>query len=274
MRLDTAEWTVATAVKAGHYHLYKGANCQDAAEFFVADDIICGIGCDGCGEGDYSEVGARMLCVHALSEAARLHQMGFPAERIVDNLFFGLVRYIEQQIFYLSSIMGASPSPDQIAHYVKHHWLATIMGFIIQEDKDGVIFSCGDGIYGLDDQEIIIDQGNKPTYIAYQALKEPEIVGVQPENIPVQFVKHRFDAATVSRLFIASDGFEHHNEQKLALSRDRQPDLPTSLHGEQWGKKGKFGLKKWMNSRSDRGYFDDDCFIITAERLRAKSDIP
>lgn len=271
MRVANADWNVSAAVKSGHYHTYKGANCQDAADFFVADDIVCGIGCDGCGEGSHSEVGARIICTFGLSEVSRLHQMGFTAEQILHDLFRSIVRFIEMQVFHIAG--PACYSNDQIAYYIKHHWLATVMGFIIQENKDGIIFSCGDGIYGLDDDLIIIDQDNTPKYIAYQALKDPESVGVSIENIPVQFIKHKFDAETVRQLFISSDGFEQHSDQKIALSRQRDPDLPLSLQGQQWGKKGQFGLKKWMNSRYDRGYFEDDCFIITAERVDAEDHI-
>lgn len=270
MRQNNDEWSVASAVKVGHYHAFKGANCQDAADFFVADDIICGIGCDGCGEGNHSEVGARMICTFGLSEVSRLHQMGFTAERILCDLFCSIVRFIEMQIFHIAG--PACYSNEQIAYYVKHHWLSTVIGFIIQENKDGIVFSCGDGIYGVDDDVIVIDQNNTPKYIAYQALKNPESVGVNPENIPLQFVKHKFEANTVNRLFVASDGLDQPDEQKISLARLREPDLPFSLHGQQWGKKGQFGLKKWMNSRWDRGYFDDDCCIVTAERIHAKDD--
>jgi len=69
-----------------------------------------------------------------------------------------------------------------------------------------------------------------------------------------------------SKLMIASDGFVHHDKHKLEISRQQNPDLPACLNGQQWGKKGNVGLKKWMNTRHHLGYFADDCFVITAER--------
>jgi hypothetical protein len=149
------------------------------------------------------------------------------------------------------------------------------MGVLITKDHDGIVFHCGDGVYACDDDLHVIDQNNIPRYIAYHCLRNPEEVGVDPEIIPSAFETDelRTDlSGDAQRIMIASDGFDHHNEQKLSLSRQKHPELPPSLHGQQWGKTGNFGLKKWMNSRSDKGYFEDDCFIITVERLDEKND--
>jgi hypothetical protein len=269
MRVDTDRWTVSAAVKVGHHHLYKGANCQDAADFFASDEIICGIGCDGCGSGDYSEVGARMLCNFALSEVSRLHRMGFTSDEIVTTLFGSLTRFVDMQVHLACPI----ETPQQIAYYVKHHWLATMMGFIIPREGSGIIFHCGDGIYACDDYHHELDQQNVPHYLAYHCLRDPGSVGVGPDVIPMAFETLSFDANT-KRVMVASDGFSHHNEHKLSLSMQKHSELTPVLFNQQWGKTGQFGLKKWMNSRSDRGYFEDDCSIITAERLNAEDHTP
>lgn len=267
MRITTNSWTVSSGVKTGHGHLFKGTNCQDSADFFANDEIVCGIGCDGCSEGNYSEVGARMLCVYALSEVARMHRMGFNLARITDNLFASVVRFIQSQVFHLAG--PACYDSFQIAEYIKNHWLATMIGFIVQGDN-GVIFSCGDGVYELDGTRILINQNNFPKYIAYQAVKDPEMVGVTAEVLPTTFQVEEFDAARVKRIMIASDGFCHHNERMMEINRQKSfcPTIPSSLNAP-WGKHGHYGLKKWMNVRSSEGYFEDDCFIVTAERTSA-----
>lgn len=276
MRINTDLWTVSAAVKAGHHHMDKGVNCQDAADFFASDEIICGVGCDGCGSGNYSEVGARMLCNFALSEVSRLHCMRFSPPEIVTTLFGSLTRFIDMQVHLACPV----ETPQQIAYYIKHHWLATIMGFIITPDECQ-LFWCGDGVYAVDDDYTReIDQNNVPNYIAYHCLRNPEEVGVDSEVIPTAFETDTVatgigvddDDNGNRQVMIASDGFNHHNEQKLSLSMQKHPELTPDLYNQQWGKKGNFGLKRWMNSRSDRGYFDDDCFIITAERLDAEVD--
>ncbi len=268
MRINTDNWSVSSAVKTGHHHLYKGSNCQDAADFFATDEMIAGIGCDGCGEGNYTEVGARMICNFALSEISRLHRMGVNPPKIVTTLFGSITRFIDMQVHLACPI----EDPQQIAYYVKHHWLATIMGLIITKDYDGIVFWCGDGIYEVGDSYQThheIDQQNVPNYIAYHCLRHPEEVGVDTDIIPTAFEKDSlctYSGGGDKKVMIASDGFNHHNEQKIQISMQKHPELTPDLYNQQWGKKGNFGLKKWMNSRSDKGYFEDDCFIITAER--------
>jgi hypothetical protein len=266
MRINTPEWTISSAVKIGHYHLSRGANCQDASNVIISDGLICGIGCDGCGEGNNSEVGAQLLCHYALGEINHFHSLGYVADQIVNQLFGSIIRFIQVQILQIPRLLSLTLPEyhDAVACYIKHYWLATIVGFVIQEDI-GIIFSCGDGIYVIDSEIVHIDQNNTPQYIAYCALPHQKIITL--DAIPDKFTIHKFEPKAVSRIMVASDGFDHHNELKLQHSQIKEPELTFSLHGQQWGKKGHWGLKKWMNSRSYRGYFGDDCFIITAERL-------
>ena len=157
----------------------------------------------------------------------------------------------------------------EIATNIKHYWLATIVGFILT-DNQNLVFWCGDGIYVIDDELTSIDQNNRPTYIAYNSLHVPDEVGVTLEYIP-----HNFEYKLLSspnKIMIASDGFENHNTDKICTFQEQEPEASLDLNGQQWNKKGQFGLKKWMNSRSDRGFFEDDCFIITAEGTHLEKD--
>lgn len=263
MRKNSNDWSLACGVKAGHHHLYKGSNCQDAAAMITAPDIAIGIGCDGCGEGEHSEMGALATVNFALHEASQLHTAGYRPSEIVQQLFPAIVRFIDMNVLLTCSARGIV----EIANFIKHHWLSTIMGVILTCDES-IIFWCGDGTFAIDDEAVVsIDQQNQPTYIAYNCLFVPDKVGVSKKDIPVDFSS--MVITPKSRVMIASDGFGNHNKQKLFLSREREPELPDCLHGQQWNKKGQFGLNKWMNSRSDRGYFEDDCLIITAEALNA-----
>ena len=285
MRRNSNSWSVTCAAKPGHYHLYKGANCQDAAAVAamparsavlqLTEDsasarkglgqIVVGIGCDGCGEGRYSEMGALALTNFALGECLQHHLRSRSPSETLQHLFPAIVRFIDTNVTWSCPHYG-DPAMDaaRVADFIKNYWLATMMGFIIT-DEESVLFWCGDGTYAIDDEAYqYIDQDNTPRYIAYNCLYMPETVGVTAENIPRQF-----DSMVItpeSRVMVASDGFGTKNPDKLAVARERE-ELPDSLEGLQWGKKGQFGLKKWMNSRSDRGHFEDDCFIITAERL-------
>lgn len=266
MRKNSDTWSVTCGVKSGHHHLYKGSNCQDSAVIAAVPahdglgQITIGIGCDGCGEGSHSEMGAIAIANFALRECLQDHSRQRSPTQILKHLFPAIVRFIDTNVFLTCPGQGV----EGVADFIKHHWLATIVGFILTDDEN-VMFWCGDGAFAINDEGIIeIDQNNKPSYIAYNSLFLPEQVGVTNDDIPIDFDK--MTLGPISRVMVASDGFTTFNPDKLARARERE-ELPDSLHGQQWGKKGQFGLKKWMNSRSDRGYFDDDCFIITAEKI-------
>ena len=275
MRLQTPHWTVSGAVKAGHYHLYKGANCQDAMGFYAETigehEFLCGVVSDGCGEGEHSEVGSQMLVSFVLSEIRRIRSnvLFTPANRqaltdVVQQLFHSIVRFIDLHL-HLSCPIETNA---EIAAYVKEYWLATLVGFIMDE-KEGIVFYCGDGEFCINGVPNFIDQQNTPHYIAYACLRDPQSVGVTPDFIPREFTIVPFDVPTTNIIRISSDGFSTKNESRFAVALEREPGLPASLWGHESGHKGEVGLKKWLNSRSDRGYFDDDCAIVVAERVLA-----
>lgn len=276
MRLQTTRWTVSGAVKTGHYHLYKGTNCQDAMGFYAVDlsslrnaqltttpDFLCGVVSDGCGEGEHSEVGSQMLVAFVLSEIRRIRSRQVTSlQDIAKQLFHSVVRYIDLNL-HLSC---PTETPAEIAAYVRDYWLATLLGFLICGDE-GLIFYAGDGEFALGDVVTVIDQQNTPHYLAYACLRAPQEVGVSADFIPREFMTVPFDASKVKSVRISSDGFSTKNEARYALAVDRERSLPIFLAGHERGHRGDFGLKKWMNSRSDRGYFEDDCAIVVAERL-------
>lgn len=268
MRRNSDDWSVTCGVKAGHHHLYKGANCQDAAVIAAVSatdgfgQIVVGIGCDGCGEGSHSEMGAIAIANFALGQCLQHHRRRRSPTEILKHLFPAIVRFIDSNIY--PTKFSYSDQCMEVADFIKHYWLATIMGFILT-DEESILFWCGDGCFVIADEAIqYIDQDNAPHYLAYNCLFSPEVVGVTADDIPSNF--DSMVIAPKSKVMIASDGFTTFDPDKLAVARERE-DLPDNLHGQQWGKKGQYGLKKWMNSRSDRGYFEDDCFIITAERI-------
>ncbi|MHA2279597.1 MAG: protein phosphatase 2C domain-containing protein [Promethearchaeota archaeon] len=270
MRRNSDNWTVTCGVKVGHHHLYKGANCQDAACLAAIPasngfgEIVIGVGCDGCGEGQNSEMGAIALANYILRECLQHHSRGRAPSKILEYLFYSVVQFVDTNVRLTVPFYG-DPSRDavEVAEFIKNHWLATILGFILTPEQS-LIFWCGDGVFKVDDGDLLyIDQENVPKYIGYNSLYRPQSVGVADDNIPTQFFWE--EIYPQERVMVASDGFTTFNQDKLAAAREKE-ELPDELDGQQWGKKGQFGLKKWMNSRSDRGYFDDDCFIVTAER--------
>jgi len=186
MRRNSKDWTISCGVKAGHHHLYKGANCQDAAAIVATPDMVVGVGCDGCGEGEHSELGAIATANFALREILRLRSSGYGLCRIVEQLFPAIVRFIDMNIFLTCPV----ETPAEVADFIKHHWLATIMGFVLLDDSGvdpnnhrGIVFWCGDGIFSTRcdvlgvsptaEKITSINQNNTPTYIAYNCWSPP-----------------------------------------------------------------------------------------------------
>jgi hypothetical protein len=267
MRLTTAHWTISGAVKTGHHHLYSGSNCQDSLEFYAEQDpleFLSGVASDGCSEGAHSEVGAQSLPNFLLAQIQRLRDCGVPLDMMPQRLFHQAINFIDMHV-----LMGCpSGEVKAIAEYIRNYWLATIIGFVLDATQDqGFIFYCADGEYAIDDAVFKIDQDNKPHYLAYTCVRNPSSVGVSADFIPRAFIVVPFTPSKIRRLRISSDGFSTINEVKFAVAQEREPELPWSLSGLEFGHKGEFGLKKWMNSRSDRGYFDDDCALIVVEKL-------
>jgi serine/threonine protein phosphatase PrpC len=270
MRLTTDSWTITSGVKIGHYHLEREGNCQDAATFGVMNDIVFGVVCDGCGSSEHSEVGSNLtsqFVVHKLAQFIEQYNNQRESE-IISNIFESTVTFVQNSCFPFHS------SAEFHASFVNNYWLCTIMGFIISQDFIS-IFYVGDGVYCIDssvsdgtDNLRVIDQHNAPEYLAYRCIN-PQFLKGGDVVLPIRFQTVIRNTEKVERLMIATDGFTNHRMDRVyQWGLDHDQELPTSLHGEQWQKKGQFGLKKWMNAMSGRGYFDDDCAIITAERVR------
>lgn len=283
MRLTTQNWLVCGHIKTGHRHISNGTNGQDALAYQAipgegeSSDIVVGVVCDGCSDSRHAEVGSKLLAPFILQQSLYLLATGISKSRhgslldIVDILFRRTVEFIGNNVLAVCRV-----DPEMTAAYLRDYWAATVLGCIIRGDE-GIIFGAGDGVYVLGgppapagDAITVIDQNGYPQYICYHCVLEPERFGVTDQDIPCGFVTREFAASAVDRVMIATDGFGTHNEVKLRNAEEAlgQSFLPRSLHGLQWGKKGNAGLAKWMNVCWDRGYFDDDCGIVTIERQK------
>lgn len=274
MIIETDQWKVTAAVKVGRDHVDRGINGQDAAAIRhdPATNTIYGIVCDGCGSGAHSEVGAKLLANYAVATLCTYGSLDIWQQK--DLLFPALVRFVNNNIDTLRP-----PDPVAIAEIVNDFWCATIVGFIIKP-HDAVIFHAGDGVYEVDSESPVlknvkvIDQENAPHYLAYNCIPFPDQLLTDVSRIPQKFETptNNMHPKHLQRIMISTDGFDHHDVAKIEHGRAHGVELPNGsplpdqLFGLQWDKRGKLGLKKWMNAMWDRGYFADDCAIVTAER--------
>lgn len=220
----------------GRDHTARQTNCQDGYALAITNTYTVAIVCDGCSEGQHSEVGAKLGAQYLAEEAARLLETGFCAHELPSLLH-------ERMVTYLGKLAEVSSPRDRIA-FIQSHLLFTIVGCIVTP-KSSIVFTAGDGMVAVDDSVRCIDQNNQPAYIAYHLLKEA---------LPYDYkLAYEFEVQPIpetwSRIAIASDGFE--------------PELLSQA----WHQSHPRGLQRkliyWSNQEQR---FRDDATIVTIER--------
>ncbi len=281
MRFETDKFVINAASHIGHFHKDKDWNCHD--NFGVAvfpeksPEWIVGVVCDGCGGADIetpngvieckSEVGSALVAEFILRQLRLSINDGKSLKESVLYLFEATRRHIMNSLYFMSSA--------EIAYHVQRYWLCTIRGFVMNSEQ-GYLFSAGDGwteIQYLQNAHgypvSFSDQSHDaaPHYLAYGCIPDPGAWHIPKQLVLDEFRTYAFDVTKVNRLFITTDGFDNPCERKLDLYEAAQDcKLPRSLRDQQWDKKGKTGMRRWLNACFAKGYFDDDVAIVTVER--------
>ncbi|MBL8953913.1 MAG: protein phosphatase 2C domain-containing protein [Myxococcaceae bacterium] len=149
-----------------------GTNNQDAVAGCSRDGVLAVCVADGCSEGAFSEVGARLIARFVADRACS----GLGPAAVVDAL--------------VSWLQGLSLGQD----FVQEQLLST---FLCAVARDGVVtvFGIGDGVVSIDGARTELDAGpdNAPAYAAYRLL-----------GMDAPLVVHFCGVA--SRVAIATDG--------------------------------------------------------------------
>jgi serine/threonine protein phosphatase PrpC len=225
----------------GRSHLSRQANCQDSYALAQTENYIVGVVCDGCGEGQHSEVGSTLAAKYIVTQAIHLIEMNCDLAEIPMMLYGRVIEYLENLI--------AVSAPMNRVQFVKHHLLFTIVGVILTE-KGGVLFSSGDGLIAVDELVNDIDQRNKPAYIAYHLIQE--------HVISASVIQHQFTTQSLDnwqRIVIATDGFE--------------VDLLSELSDLQHPRSLQRKLNVWSNQGK---HFQDDATLIVLEKVEGTGD--
>lgn len=260
----------------GFDHLSGRTNCQDAFAFGAVGPYVFGVVCDGCGSGKHTEVGANLMAPYAarrLAEAIKLKQQcgnGLISD-IPPNLFVQLVNFVRWNL----TLNEVAESAEDGATFINDYWLCTVLGFIIAPHSL-LVFSAGDGSYVVNDiVEVISSPDNAPHYLSYNCVSEGLLT--DQSATPRRFEVEMFNADSIQRLMIATDGFltdrkwvREFDARRGTWDIKHDPDgnpvpLPT-IQGQQWGLKGETGVNRFLNQKSDLGYFTDDVALITVER--------
>jgi Protein phosphatase 2C len=178
----------ASAIGSSHYKLYY--NNQDSYHYYQDNSCIIGVVADGCGSGSNSEVGAR-LGVDFVVNFCKKHFQNKPFDEVL--LKKALVEY-------LKNIVKNQQTSEEL-DFIENYLYFTLFGFVIQPHQT-FIFHSGDGVYLLNDQEVIIEQNNRPKYIAKNLISG---------NIELQI--EVIETSNVQQLLIATDGLIHLSEK-------------------------------------------------------------
>jgi hypothetical protein len=232
---------INSAIRQGHGHIFEEKPCQDSFFIHQNGSITIAIVSDGCSSGVHSEVGANLLS-YLCGNYILSYVEKYPDKDITEILN---ITFNDLIIHILNSIPVGMYDVDVIENF----WLATLLGVVIYRDKC-YVFNCGDGIYYINNEYVAIDQNNCPQYLAYAAISNPAKV-MNLDMVPKGFDIKIFDVC--DKIMIATDGFENH-----------KPNL-ESLRDKQWNKT-QAQFTKWCRLSFSKGYFYDDCTIITLEK--------
>lgn len=233
-------YQLQTAGAIGRSHLVSRRNGQDAYAAFTAEDFAAGIICDGCSEGVHSEVGAALASQFLINKIQQYHTFYrlspfMMAEKLSKALDGYLVRLIQPYKFL---------NLPEITHFVQHHLLFTVVGFIWTPETTAVFYA-GDGTHVVNGEDFhdtqYLNVGDTPLYPAYKMI---------PFAIPSGTLVPDFEVRTypnVTRLMIGSDAWKDERD----------------LLGQVFEQKR---LQRWINRLSEREHrFSDDVSVIALE---------
>jgi hypothetical protein len=183
---------LATASTLGSTHQKLSYNNQDACDCYEDENIRIGVVADGCGSSPHSEVGAK-LGVHFVVNFCRLHFSNEPFD--AEKLGSALVEF-------LTNVVRNQQAADE-PQFIESYLYFTLFGFIVQASRT-YIFHSGDGVYCLNDKEVVVAQDNRPNYIAR------DLTGNQ-----AKFEVDSIETSNLQQLMVATDGLMHLTEKFL-----------------------------------------------------------
>ena len=162
------DFEIAFGSVSGSDHRRSDKNNQDAICCRESEGSIVAVICDGCSEGKYSEIGAR-LGANILVQHIHHHfpYCGSDPWCFYDALESSRIHTIAQ----LRVLIHAMSPEKELAQLIIDYFLFTVIGVYIN-DRVTTVFSIGDGVHILND--VVTELGpfpnNEPPYLAYGGL--------------------------------------------------------------------------------------------------------
>lgn len=238
----------------GRDHARAGKNCQDGYFAVTYPNkgkyYWIGVVSDGCSEGKNSEIAGILLPNFIVGQVIHLLDYQVPLSKIPMVLYPAAVRFLRglMELF-----------PVQSASFVENHLLATVLGFIVNEEE-GIIFHAGDGLYLINDDFHEIDYANRSPYLGYHLVHPAHL---ENPNLPRTFSTIQVETGGLARLAITSDGFSKNLLGRLMAESHEVP----------------LGIQLWINwingprnPEPQKGLFYDDASVVLLERVEGEAD--
>lgn len=197
--LPMLPFDIAAGSVRGCDHERLGRNNQDAFAWSRTDEAVLAVVCDGCGSGQYSEVGARLgtqLVLQALRLWAPLLQQK-PAAMVLEQVRLRLLSQLYELIRNMGGVFLST---------LEGHFLFTIVGTMITSRR-AVVFTLGDGALAINGAYTHLTYpDNAPPYLAYGLIRDALPASLQ-EHLAFQ-VHWDGDAQEVQAILIGSDGVD------------------------------------------------------------------
>lgn len=167
--------------KIGQQHIDYGINCQDYGMEKNGVKLVC----DGCSEGEHSEVGAKTFC----------HLMQYGDSK------YKTAKPLDAEFRKMVEIFGQTPAT------VRDFLCFTIL-MVLETEDEFVVTYCGDGfiIEEFTDGRFIIeklDDGEYPKYYAYNYVDKDSLKHYKDG---VSFQSRIFPKSEYKNIGVASDG--------------------------------------------------------------------
>jgi hypothetical protein len=256
-------FTVRSGTVPGIQHTRKRVNNQDS---YVLREIdingaqytigVVSDGCTGNKKRSRTEIGSGLLTLYVFSEVRTLLALNVPLKDIPAQLYARCVSFVGN--IARATIAG---TPGEMASFIENMFLCTLVGFV-KSETEVVTFQAGDGFVLINDQDLIVDQNDRPTYLAYHQI-DHSILGKVAEELPDGFETNVYDVAYLERLAVGTDGLVQRNNETKQLFID--PEERDAIFSYQ--QTAPAGLQWWLNKQQNRhSRFDDDTTIITLLR--------
>jgi serine/threonine protein phosphatase PrpC len=241
------KWNVNSATIVGRDHELTKKNRQDFVSVCSLDNRIIGVACDGCGESQYSEVGACLLGTYITNYFKEMVFSSFNGQDIDLHIFneTNLKDVIDKICRTL--LVNLNTQNEQVS-FIKDFMLSTNLFCFIFDDYVHIGY-CGDGVIIIDDNIEVIDQKGSPHYIAYKNVPK-EALEKQPTELSY-FNFKTLKQKDVNKIVIATDGL--------------LPIIDKSLVSQLYGTQ-KRQLQRKFNIWQEQKMFGDDASCIVFEK--------